>query len=130
MASGENSGVTYGDQMSFEQQEAERIANENAERVAGFNIAGSKSVGRVNSINRLYDAHTIPRTSEPDSVTQNFDNGTLISERYFDSNGNPYLDIDYTNHGNPKIYPIVPHEHFIDTSNGFKREKKGRAINK
>ena len=36
MASGENSGVTYGDQMSFEQQEAERIANENAERVAGL----------------------------------------------------------------------------------------------
>lgn len=34
MASGENSGVTHGDQMSFEQQEAERIANENEKKVA------------------------------------------------------------------------------------------------
>lgn len=34
MASGGNSGVTNGDQMSFEQHEAEKIANENANRVA------------------------------------------------------------------------------------------------
>lgn len=130
MASGGNSGVTNGDQMSFEQQEAEKIANENANRVAGFNSAGSKSVGKVNSINRLYDTHSMPRTCEPNSVAQNFNDGTLTTERYYNADGNPYLDIDYTNHGNPKMHPIVPHEHYIDTSHGFKREKKGRAINK
>ena len=130
MASGDNSGVTRGNQMSLDQQEAEQIANENAQRVAGFNSAGSKSVGKVDSIVRLYDTHSIPRTGEPNSVVQNYNEGTLTTERYFNSDGNPYLDIDYTNHGNPKMHPIVPHEHYIDTSHGFKREKKGRAINK
>lgn len=27
---------------------------------------------------------------------------------------NAYLDIDYTDHGNPKTHPTVPHEHSIN----------------
>lgn len=45
-------------------------------------------------------------------------NGNLNSERYYDDDGKAYLDIDYTNHGNPKTHPKVPHEHkitFIDS---------------
>lgn len=37
-------------------------------------------------------------------------------------------EISYLEHA--KMHPIVPHEHYIDTSHGFKREKKGRAIKK
>lgn len=30
---------------------------------------------------------------------------------YRDSSGKSYLDIHYTNHGNPKKHPKVPHRH-------------------
>ena len=130
MASGEDSGVTKGDQMHMEQLEAELRARENEEKSAGYNPAGSKSVGSVTSINRMDDAHSMPMTGAPNSVIQNFSGDVLTTERYFTSDGSPYVDIDYTDHGNPKMHPIVPHEHSIDTSHGFKREKKGRKINK
>lgn len=44
----------------------------------------------------------MPMKGIPNSVTQKKDkNGQIISESYYDENGNAYLDIDYTNHGNP-----------------------------
>ncbi len=33
--------------------------------------------------------------------------GDIILERYYDGNGNAYLDIDYSNHGNPKTHRIT-----------------------
>jgi hypothetical protein len=38
-------------------------------------------------------------------------NGNIVTRRWFDSNGNQFRDIDYTNHGNPKNHPEWPHEH-------------------
>lgn len=35
----------------------------------------------------------------------------MIQERYYDENRDVYLDIDYTDHNNPKTHPIVPHQH-------------------
>jgi len=38
--------------------------------------------------------------------------------RFFDNKGNVTKDIDFTNHGNPKNHPDVPHEHFWDWKDG------------
>lgn len=94
-----------------------------------YNNAGSSSVGQVDKINTIGKNDDMPRKSDPNSVTKKIVNGKVITERYFDKDGKPYLDIDYTDHGNPKRHPDVPHEHSIDTSDGgFHRESHGRKI--
>lgn len=42
--------------------------------------------------------------------------GKKIRDRYYDKKGRAKKDIDYTDHGNPKDHPKVPHEHFCDWS--------------
>ena len=42
--------------------------------------------------------------------------GKKIRDRYYDKKGRAKKDIDYTDHGNPKDHPKVPHEHFWDWS--------------
>lgn len=79
-----------------------------------YNFAGSNSVRCVETISVLNESHRIPSYGIPNSVTQNYKNDILYSERYYDENGNAYLDIDYTNHGNTKLHPDVPHEHTIN----------------
>lgn len=51
-----------------------------------------------------------PRTSR-DRTADGTWNGKVLQRRYYDKNGNAELDIDYTNHGNPKAHPKVPHRH-------------------
>ncbi|MDR2832092.1 MAG: hypothetical protein LBV67_00085 [Streptococcaceae bacterium] len=46
-------------------------------------------------------------------------------ERYFDSNGLAKYDMDFTNHGNPKTHPKIPHRHDWTWENG--RGKRGKA---
>ena len=94
-----------------------------------FNYAKSKSVKLVETVKVSHNIHSIPKTAEPNSVHISIKQGKLQFERYFDSEGNPYLDIDYTDHGNPKMHPVVPHEHTITMINGnFIRNKKWRNI--
>ena len=98
---------------------------------ADCNPAGSKSVREVESVQTLEDAHSLPLKSKPNSAIQNYKEGNLVTERYYGFDGKPYLDIDYTDHGNPKMHPIVPHEHYISFDSGrFSREKIGRKIKK
>lgn len=78
-----------------------------------YNTAGSRTVKRVDFVTKTYDAHSIPQHGTPNSVSENYRDGNLLSERYYDADGNAYLDIDYSNHSNPKTHPIVPHEHDI-----------------
>ena len=78
-----------------------------------YNTAGSTSIGNVTSISSTHDVHSVPVQGTPNSVSRNYRDGHLNSERYYDSDGNAYLDIDYTNHGNPNTHPHVPHEHAI-----------------
>lgn len=62
-------------------------------------------------------SHTISTTSDPNSVTVKLDdNGNIEKERYYDNKGQAILDIDYTNHGNPKLHSKVPHKHKWDWS--------------
>ena len=83
-----------------------------------YNSAGSSSVGKVDSVNITVGQHSLSLQGASNSVTQNYKDGKLNSERYYDSNGNAYLDIDYSNHGNPKMHPKVPHQHKITYING------------
>ena len=69
------------------------------------------------------DSHSMPQTGTPNSVTKNYKDGKLSTERYYGGDGKPYLDIDYSNHGNAKMHPHVPHEHKIT----FKDGKMNRA---
>lgn len=84
-----------------------------------FNNAGSSSVGQVDVVNVINGKNAkVPDRSNPNSVTKKFINNKLATERYYDEKGNPYLDIDYTDHGNPKTHPHVPHEHHIKIIKG------------
>lgn len=61
--------------------------------------------------------HTISVMSTPNSVCQKLDaDGKFEKERYYDENGNPVIDIDYTDHGNAKKHPKIPHKHRWDCS--------------
>lgn len=96
-----------------------------------YNKAGSKDVKQVDSISKTDNVHTKPQKGSPNSVLQNYKNGKLDSERYYDSDGNPYLDIDYSDHGNPKMHPDVPHQHKITfDDDGMHREKYDGGIKK
>lgn len=72
------------------------------------------------------DGHQdLPIRGEPNSVTQKQDKeGNVIAERYYDENGYVYLDIDYTDHGNPKNHPVVPHQHRWEKDGKGKQTRK------
>lgn len=55
----------------------------------------------------------LPTKSRPNSSKDKKDpkSGKITQRRYYDENGNADMDIDYTNHGNPKQHPKVPHRH-------------------
>jgi hypothetical protein len=68
----------------------------------------------------------VPTKSEPNSVIKRLNSvGNTIMERYFDSNGLAKYDMDFTNHGNPKTHPKIPHRHDWTWENG--RGKRGKA---
>lgn len=97
---------------------------------SSFNNAGSSSVKQVDDINVVSGKNAkVPDKSTPNSVTKKYIDNKLITERYYDKNGNPYLDIDYTDHGNPKTHPNVPHEHHIKIVNGNIDRSKEEKIN-
>jgi len=98
-----------------------------------YNGAGSNSVGRVDTVITTQDVHSVPSHGTPSSVSKNYKNGHLDSERYYDKDGNAYLDIDYTNHGNSKTHPNVPHEHsihFDEAGKMYRADEPEGGINK
>lgn len=106
-----NSGLfhgTTGSKVSLAKKQDNKPVNGN-----DYNGAGSNSVGKVENVTITHDSHSVPTKGNPNSVSKNYKNGQLDSERYYDKDGNAYLDIDYTNHGNSKTHPHVPHEHSI-----------------
>lgn len=83
-----------------------------------FNPKKSKLVKKVNYIYSGVWSHKVPTVFKPNSVFKKIVNGFIEEERYFDENGETYLEIHYTNHGNPKSHPIVPHIHRSRMING------------
>ena len=52
------------------------------------------------------------RTGTPNSSKDLVDEkGRIITRRWYDGNGRAKKDVDFTDHGNPKTHPQVPHEH-------------------
>lgn len=39
------------------------------------------------------------------------ENGKIKQRRYYDNKGKPKKDMDYNDHGNPKMHPWGPHRH-------------------
>jgi len=101
----------------------------NSSHFGGYNSAESSSIGVVRSeteVSISKDEHTsIPTTGKPNSVTIIKRDGKIEQERYYDGNGEPYLDIDYSDHGNPKKHPEVPHEHTWDKLPNGKYKRNG-----
>lgn len=99
-----------------------------------YNKAGSSDVRKVDKINKVDTTNNKDKLKikgEPNSVTKNYKHGRMIQERYYDENGDVYLDIDYTDHGNPKFHPIVPHQHnWYRDENGKPRRKEYTKIKK
>lgn len=53
----------------------------------------------------------VPLHYVPNTVVKRIEGNYVVSERYYNEMGDVYLDIDYTDHGNPKTHPHVPHIH-------------------
>lgn len=58
----------------------------------------------------------LPLKSKPNTRQSLYKSGKLEQERYYDEAGRASEDIDYSDHGNPKRHPQVPHKHKWDWS--------------
>lgn len=95
-----------------------------------YNNAESSDVKDVDKVQKIYK-HGISIKGIPNSVNQKYnEKGSIISERYYNEIGDAYLDIDYTNHGNHKQHPIVPHQHRITIIGNKTIREKGIRIRK
>ena len=92
------------------------------DEVNKYNFLFSELVGKVKNIVTSGQGTSIPYEAEPFSVHKKIIRGLVITERYYNNEGLPYLDIDYTCHGNPETHPCVPHIH------RWKRSKDGKKI--
>jgi len=88
------------------------------DRINLFNPLKSKLVQKVSIVVIAYWKHDVPDIYYPNSVIKTIINGEINKERYYNEKGEPYLDIHYTDHGNPKAHPKVPHIHKITYING------------
>jgi len=61
---------------------------------------------------------SLPTTGKEFSSKDLVKDGKVIQRRYYGKNGKAQMDIDYTNHGNAKKHPKVPHRH--DWKNGVR----------
>lgn len=62
--------------------------------------------------------HKVPYIGTANSVFDNYKGGKLESRRYYGQDGKPRLDIDMTDHGNPKQHQVVPHYHGWSSTTG------------
>ena len=65
------------------------------------------------------------RYGAPNSSVDILDNaGNITTRRWYDSKGYAYRDVNMTNHGNAKLHPEYPHEHFWDWTSGTPKRNK------
>ena len=94
------------------------------------NFKHSKLVEKVDNYFAWLNHDSIPSTCKPNTVIKKIVGGYVVSERYYNSKGEAYLDIDYTCHGNPKTHPEVPHIHrwYKDEKGCLQRSKKWESF--
>lgn len=67
------------------------------------------------------DEHSLPTMKNPgvpNAVYKYYKDGVHKSSRITNVSGVPTKSIHYTNHGNPKIHPQIPHSHNWGWKNG------------
>ena len=85
----------------------------------GYNFRNSTLVGKVTKTFVSQKGVSISKYGNPNSVVKKIIDGYVVTERYYNSRGEAYLDIDYTCHKNPDAHPYVPHIHrWIINENG------------
>ncbi len=57
-------------------------------------------------------------TGAPNSKAIQYKNGKVYKERFYGDDGRAYKDIHYTDHGNPKRHPDVPHTQYWGWKDG------------
>ena len=90
--------------------------------VSSFSLPLQSPADEHSSTNNSKD---FKRTGKPNSSIDHVDEkGRIITRRWYDGNGRAKKDVDFTDHGNPKTHPEVPHEHT------WKWDKDGNANRK
>ena len=91
--------------------------------IYGFVVA-DKGMGSAGNNGGGKKSKFLPKTGKPNSKRSLYKNGKLVQERHYDKQGRAEKDIDYSDHGNPKNHPEVPHEHKWDWSNPDKPARR------
>jgi len=71
----------------------------------------AKKKGIKTKKHSVYHKGKLPTTGKKYSSKDLYKDGKLNTRRYYGKSGKPDIDIHYTNHGNPKKHPKVPHRH-------------------
>ncbi|MEG2688825.1 MAG: hypothetical protein RSA24_06615, partial [Clostridia bacterium] len=74
--------------------------------------------GGIVIVTREIDLPTYNNPGNPNTIYKYFKNGFHKSSRITDTNGFPVKSVHYTNHGNSKLHPQVPHTHNWGWKNG------------
>ncbi|GEO70531.1 minor capsid protein [Levilactobacillus acidifarinae] len=88
----------------------------------------------LNNLRVSGEVHSVPYQQEANSVFDRYVDDQLTSRRYYGKTGKARLDIDFTDHGNPKVHQVVPHAHSwlqVTKKNGKSvphREAPGRPL--
>ncbi|EST55723.1 hypothetical protein T458_07740 [Brevibacillus panacihumi W25] len=112
-------------QWNLQEYMADQIARGYPDFLAGLNL----DPDALTNYPKLTDhsvttGRNLPTSSRPNSSMDLMDeDGNLKTRRYFGSDGRALRDVDFTDHGNPKMHPKVPHEHDWDWT---KKPPRGR----
>lgn len=106
-----------GDIIEVDYAKTNNLSKGHIKKIFGYvsNKGGGSADGQSSGNPEL--TNKLPTKSKPNSKKTLYHNGKKIRERYYDKNGRAQKDIDYTDHGNPKEHPKVPHEHKWDWNN-------------
>lgn len=104
---------------------ADQIARGYPDFIAGLNLDpdGLTAFPKLTD-HSVTTGRNLPTSSRPNSSMDLVDeNGNIKTRRYFGPDGRAIRDVDFTDHGNPKMHPKVPHEHDWDWT---KKPPRGR----
>ena len=89
----------------------------------GVRKSTAKSDKRLSDAHKVVQVHKLDEESEPNTVIANLDKkGNLKEKKYYGPDGKVTKEIHYTDHGNAKKHPIVPHAH--DRIGGVRSEAR------